>query len=510
MRAPTLGKIGDVRAVEPLAAVLKGSNPRARAAAAEALGKITDVRTIKPLVAALQDGDSEVREAVEKVLKEIDPEWTKSIGVMAATTSLVAELKKSKIDGRKIILYTLEENAGSWAVEPLVAALKSHGFGIAKKNGRTRRPNIRLRKLNRHESGAAKSIVAFALGEIGDAQAVEPLLAAFKDREWSVRMSAAEALIKIGDKRAIEPMVVALEESSGRNLAAAAYVLGEIGDARAVEPLIEALKDSSGRARAAAASALGKLGDKRAVQPLMAVLPDSDGEVRKVAQEALDALDPDRAYFKDAVPILVAALKDSKSDVQQAAALALGKIGDKRAIKSMVEAFKDSNLNMRNVLQEALKMIDPNWAYSAGARAAVPLLVEALKDSKTDVREAAVFAFIEISDERAVEPLVAALKDKSLLVRSIAALALGEIGDKRAIAPLVAILKDSESTVRKTKKALLLGSYKKREMFEEERIFQKAVAKALGKLRDKRAVERALLLRLSNMRLSANDSSKGG
>jgi len=66
----------------------------------------------------------------------------------------------------------------------------------------------------------------------------------------------------------------------------AALALGKIGKP-AVEPLIAALKDKDSRVRYSAAWALGKIGDKRAVEPLIAALKDKDSTVRRDAAWAL-------------------------------------------------------------------------------------------------------------------------------------------------------------------------------------------------------------------------------
>ena len=66
--------------------------------------------------------------------------------------------------------------------------------------------------------------------------------------------------------------------------------LGELGDARGVEPLIAALKDESKYVRHFAAEALGKLGDARGVEPLRELLGDEDDGIRKGAAEALKRL----------------------------------------------------------------------------------------------------------------------------------------------------------------------------------------------------------------------------
>src|SRR5215469_8395380 len=61
---------------------------------------------------------------------------------------------------------------------------------------------------------------------------------------------------------------------------AAAQALGQLGGARAVEPLLEALGDPSAFVREAAAQALTRLNDTRAVEPLVAALTHADPRVR--------------------------------------------------------------------------------------------------------------------------------------------------------------------------------------------------------------------------------------
>ena len=53
--------------------------------------------------------------------------------------------------------------------------------------------------------------------------------------------------------------------------ASAARALGEINDTRAVDPLIAALKDKKPEIRGTAAVALGEIGDKKATVPLAAL-----------------------------------------------------------------------------------------------------------------------------------------------------------------------------------------------------------------------------------------------
>jgi len=123
---------------------------------------------------------------------------------------------------------------------------------------------------------------AEALGQIGDARALEPLVAALKDIRWAV----ASALKEIGEP-AIVPLVAALEGADGDLRQVAAWTLGQMGDACAVKSLIVALKDKVGSVRRAAAGALGQIGDPRAVAPLIDTLRDADEGVRESAAVAL-------------------------------------------------------------------------------------------------------------------------------------------------------------------------------------------------------------------------------
>src|SRR5262249_6950807 len=122
------------------------------------------------------------------------------------------------------------------------------------------------------------------LGRIGDAKAVELLMASLT-RLDGVSRSAARELGKLRDERAIPPLVALLghEEVSQ----AAVDALLAFG-APAIGPLMEVLGNGNGTARQAAATALGELRDTRAVEPLIEVMQtDEVYAVRTAAATAL-------------------------------------------------------------------------------------------------------------------------------------------------------------------------------------------------------------------------------
>ncbi|HAH20008.1 MAG TPA: hypothetical protein DCL49_03795, partial [Candidatus Omnitrophica bacterium] len=99
---------------------------------------------------------------------------------------------------------------------------------------------------------------------------------------------AYKKLVAIGTP-AVEPLIRALGNRTYRIRCGAARALGEIGDARAVEPLIKILGDGE-RYSAYAAEALGKIGDARAVNPLIKAVGYVRYNVHEKASEALKKL----------------------------------------------------------------------------------------------------------------------------------------------------------------------------------------------------------------------------
>jgi HEAT repeat protein len=68
------------------------------------------------------------------------------------------------------------------------------------------------------------------------------------------------------------------------------WALGAIGDRQAVPPLIQALGDGNSDVRAAACRALGQIGDPQALPHLIQALEDEDEDVRWAAREAVEQI----------------------------------------------------------------------------------------------------------------------------------------------------------------------------------------------------------------------------
>jgi len=138
---------------------------------------------------------------------------------------------------------------------------------------------------------------------------------------------------------------------------AAATELGKLGDRQAAGALSAALRDSSAEVAQNAAVALGVLRDISAVEALAAVVQNSDGyfhsTVRIAAAEALAKLQDRRA-----VAALMAGVRDQIAEVSQASIQALGTLGDGRAIDPLVAVVRnDRNYFLAFVRQSAVEAL---------------------------------------------------------------------------------------------------------------------------------------------------------
>jgi HEAT repeat protein len=380
-----------------------------------------------------------------------------------------------------------------------------------------------------HESAGIRRAAAEALGQIGDGRATEPLAALLQDGSEPVRYAAAMALSTFRDARALEPLVVLLNQRL-TGCASVATALGELGDARAVGPLVNALEiqtectprcpnpyeynQAYESLRQAAAEALGRLGQP-AVGPLIKSLGEDRGDGREMDRHA--AVEALVRIGQPALEPLAAALQDSHTD-HQAVAEALAKLGQP-AVERLKVALREGDPSARLAAAGALTEMgvpaDPatrawhvvamqKWDEAVAMNAAaVEPLAAALKLRDVSVRNAATKALVTIG-QPAFDPLVATLRDSNMDARLAAAKALGALGDARAVEPLIAAIKGSNRDVHwaVVMAVYQLGDVRAVEllipMLEYWRLYSwapafgkkvsRTAAEALGRLGDARAV----------------------
>jgi HEAT repeat protein len=185
-----------------------------------------------------------------------------------------------------------------------------------------------------------------------------------------------------------------------------------------------------------------------AVELLIESLKDKDFVVRCHAARALGGMTTDyqigRSWVRDpkVVDALIVTLKDPDRAVREDATIALGMIGDPRAIDALLEAMKDGAVKRHAIM--ALGMI-------GDGRALQPVL-DALKgkgirqdgtptpgcivSEESFIKEAAVTALGHFRDPRVIPDLIMLLKDVVLKDRAAASL---EFNGEAANEPLVAV-----------------------------------------------------------------------
>lgn len=467
-------------------------------------------KDIKKIIGFLKEEDPHTRLNSLRTLLEMLEEVNKTLSLRSYDESLVDESEFDKanetldeirsiaveplINSLKdeygfVRLYTVEALGtlgDKRAVEPLINSLKDQSNNYI-----------------------VKGNIAEALGKLGDKKAVEPLIMVLKDKsftrayhgEYGVCSRAAWALGKLGDKRAIAPLINALnsekevvkgqstgaltgfvdallakgktilkmlfgyeEKDKNKELrASAAEALGNIGDEKTIIPLINALKDKSVKVRYIIAqslvkiveqigsSTLKKIVDGEAFEKLLCAFRDYNYYWETGYEDSIRNIAEILAVIGDkSVEPLISALEKSDDKhyfVDKYAAEALGKIGDERAVESLINVLKSpSNDSVKRKAAEALGKI--------GNKKAVEPLISALHEGwvKDGGHDSVVGALVKIG-KSAVEPLIISLGNEKRRVADLSygneflhenhmgrfwsMRALGEIGDERAVEPLI-------------------------------------------------------------------------
>lgn len=269
------------QAVGPLIAASADSNPNVRAAA---ISSLTDLLIFD------QTENSNILEVIIDGLKD------KNITVNLTTVDCLGYIKNTKVidvlikaltdkrkdgSGNSIRDYAAKSlvRIGNMSVDPLIGVLNN-------------------------SSTEAKYSAIWALGEIKDTKATEPLIALLRDENLNI--AVIRSLSKIKDVNSVEPLITLLNDTKDK--AGKKWSLsfeGEVGVAAvvtnpniseeikksligignpAVDFLIAGLKDKSSKVRYDIAYILGKIKSPSSVEPLIKILDnETDSDARKCA-----------------------------------------------------------------------------------------------------------------------------------------------------------------------------------------------------------------------------------
>ena len=248
--AESLGKSGDPRAVRPLVGCLDSWDEGTRKAAADGLQGIGAAHGPQLLVEALPDASAKERSALVDILLRLRD--------ARAVLPVIQVAGHASAEVRQDAAYALNRMGDIRACETLIKLLDDQAGGVRANAAeglgrlRDRRATGPLIKALGDEDGNVRQIAAEALNGIG-----EPKWRAMitGNHEDCLRLGASS------DPRAFEPLSKALGSRSMRGCAAEA--LGKLGDARAVGPLIAAMGDKDHQFRETVTEALAQFRDRR-------------------------------------------------------------------------------------------------------------------------------------------------------------------------------------------------------------------------------------------------------
>ena len=358
-------------AVHTLIVALKDEDPDVRADAATVLGGIGDPQARGPLVSMREDPERDVRRCAEEALQS-------KIGAPEKLEVYVAKMheKKASISTIKLLGKFQDQSA----IDALVMALLDSDRPLrirkavveALGDNETNAAADALSELIRNSSEKLElRLVAIrSLGYREDPRVLPVLIATLMNNkeDHSLRKKAASALGDIGDRRAVNPLLRALKDTDDNIGSSCIYAFSKIEDPRAVPTLVGILNDKDSSLRFNAARALGFIGDTHAVEPLITAMEDSSVSLdsKRDIVKALGRLKDVRA-----VPVLIATLENTydhnyslnnkeRKDLMYLrgdAALALGAIGDIRAMEPLTTAIEDSSEFVRESAAKAFNTI---------------------------------------------------------------------------------------------------------------------------------------------------------
>jgi HEAT repeat protein len=221
-----------------------------------------------------------------------------------------------------------------------------------------------IKKLGRDKDPEMRSLAAERLGNMKAAEAVPALAAALKDKDSSVRASAAGALLELGEasKDAMPALQEALLDSDSTTVWNAAGALHNMGVVTTdlMPAYRRLLQDPECDMKVSAANAIREYAPPADLLPIALECrkaPVPDFAASNGTRELLTSIAKDRA----AIPLIVESLADRDWEVREWAANALGGLGmaAKAGIPALRAALDDPDDRVRAAAERALARVAP-------------------------------------------------------------------------------------------------------------------------------------------------------
>lgn len=339
-----LSRLADARAVEPLIRMLNDPDAGVRVAAITALGQLKDPSAVEPLSVFLR-GEGGFQKAAQDALIEMGP---------TAVEPLCRILQDENDLLRFYAADLFTKIHDTRAINCLISSLgvRVNGIGQLAADGLVGIGVPAVDELIVSLSNAdpvVRELAIKALGQIKDGRALGVLLDALHDENLDVRRQALAAVMNFEGDVVTEAVLRALNDPGLR--VEASLLLGERKDFRALPYLIDTLRISDPVNGDRARRALVLIGEP-AVEELINIVRDRNPEypmreVRQMLELSKLPFGP-RCGNEPPSPIL---------DARRLAAIALGEIGDERAIPVLTDALQDESPGLRSDAANALARI---------------------------------------------------------------------------------------------------------------------------------------------------------
>jgi len=497
-----LGATGDPRGIDPLLRLLRDPAPAIRAEALGALKPFNTPRVLDALQQLLLDFEPAVRIALAEggawaddprgmeILAKLLPDGNKKVRDAASFTlrnvpdsevvSFIAPvLNAESAGGRLAVVGALEGRTGAGTVDALVSALSDNDGEVHKlasqhlealltaaalpgalRAAGSENPDTRcwaVRCLGAAGPAALEPLKGYAedldmqtrvaaahsLGLMRDRRATALLLALLDDPEIDVRIEAIGSLGNLKDSRASLALIPFLQSGDVHEVYTAAWSLAQIKDPRAIPPLVEYLDDPT--VKYSAMKALGKYADRPAIDALAGLLKTRLRPIEKL--ELFELLGENRDPYSLQVMLDYVARYPRDPDAIMALTMRKEPVVAPRLIAYLQERLYHDNAVLLCAIIDALGRLK--------ARAAAPVLLQAVQGVNVTVAAAAARALGEIGDPQAAAALFAALnrgalgrEDRDAELRRAAAEALGRMKGEPVRARLRAALQDDNWRLR--------------------------------------------------------------
>ena len=404
----------------PLAGAMADDDWRVRRAAVRALSVRRDAVLVDALVAALRDGHRDFS-LLSSALQLL------TLTGVDSTAALIRLLTDPDVDLRIQAALALGTQRHPAAADALIRALDDADT------------NVRFHAIE-------------SLGKIALPAALPRLAHIAVSGDFYLAFPAIEALVRINDP-VVAPELAQLLRNPILG-SAAAEALGQLGDEDSVDALVDAI-GATDVPVTVLADALVRIRDKYE-SSFSGGEEIEDRVQRRVSalglEGVLEAIDRSSGHGVRTLVVLLGWVRDPL--IPQALARLLGSFDVRHHV---IEAFVRCGASAVTLLVEQLAGGDSDVTCAAvvalgriGDRRAVPALVALLDGSTRELRVSAISALARIGDPRAFERLLLLLGDPDIAVRQAAVGALNSIGHPEMAVHIRALLGDANPVLRES------------------------------------------------------------